>query len=93
MVVATWDDHSGPLGAGVRGAAILKVATGCGYGEPRWGAHVVSLRWIGDPPPAEIAKAVYDLIVDGGPERRDLAGRWVSQPRTQAQHSYRAANA
>lgn len=93
MVTATWDDRGGPLGAGVRGAAILKIATGCGHGEPRWGAHVVSLRWIGDPPPDEIAKAVYDLIVDGGPSRRDLSGRWVSQRRTAVQHSYRTASA
>lgn len=84
LVQVAWDLET-------KGAAILKVNTGRGVGDPAWGAHVLVLRWIGDPPPPEIAQAVYDLIRDGGPKARMLGGSWVSQPGTESQHSYRAA--
>lgn len=90
MVAVSWTGEDGPA---VRSAAILKVATGRGTGDVLWGAYVLSLRWIGDPPPVEIAQAVYDLVRDGGPDRRDIKGTWISQPRTPAQPSYRAATA
>jgi hypothetical protein len=73
-------------------AAILKVTTGRGSGDPLWGPHVLVLRWIGDPPPPEIARSVYDLIADGGPTPRTLVGAWESQQRTPAQSSYRRAS-
>lgn len=76
-----------------RSAAILKVNTGRGVGDLSWGSHVLVLRWIGDPPPPEVAQAVYDLIRDGGPKARMLGGSWIAQPRSEAQPSYRAARA
>lgn len=74
---------------GERRAAILKAATGRGGGDARWGQNVMLLRWIGDPPPPEIAQSVYDVIQDGGPDNRVLSVVIDSQPRTVAQPSYR----
>lgn len=48
-------------------AAVLKVATGRGMSLDRWGASVLCLRWIGDPPEPEIAQSVYDVMLDRGP--------------------------
>lgn len=81
-----WDPHE-------CAAAVLKVATGRGTGDRLWGQHVLVLRWIGDPPPPEVAQTVYDVIRDGGPALRSIAMVVDSQPRTEAQPSYRAARA
>ena len=89
MVEAGWTDST----VNVRSAAILKVATGRGVGDPKWGQYVMLLRWIGDPPPAEVAQAVYDVILDGGPDRRDLKRVISAQPRTPHQPSYVVARA
>lgn len=86
MVKVTWVE-------GDRQAAILRAATGRGTGDRNWGPYAMLLRWIGDPPPPEIAQAVYDLVHDGGPGRRTLSVACESQPRTPAQPSYRAARA
>lgn len=88
MLVASWTDSTG---SGERAAAILKHSTGRGTGDELWGAHVLVLSWIGDLPPVEVAQAVYDVVLDGGPERRDIAGTWRVQPATAAQPSYRKA--
>lgn len=90
LVTVAW---TGAVGPEERSAAILKVATGRGTGDAKWGPYALMLRWIGDPPDPEIAQTVYDVILDGGPVRRDLSGAWMSQPRTPAQPSYRAARA
>lgn len=84
MVVASWS------GGEERSAAILKEATGRGTGDVLWGATVMILRWIGDPPPPEIAQTVYDVVLDSGPARRQIRHSVVSQPRTAAQPSYRS---
>lgn len=67
-VHASWTED-GPRGAA---AAILKIATGGGVVEG-WGPNVLCLRWIGDPPPPDIAQAVYDAIRDRGGEPRTIA--------------------
>lgn len=67
-VQASWTDD-GPRGAS---AAILKIATGGGVVEG-WGQNVLCLRWIGDPPPPDIAQAVYDAIRDRGDGQRTIA--------------------
>jgi hypothetical protein len=85
MVVASWS------GGCERPAAILKEATGRGTGDALWGPTVMILRWIGDPPPPEIAQTVYDVVLDGGPARRQIQHVVLSQPRTAAQPSYRAS--
>lgn len=85
-VSVTWDCRT-------QKAAILKIATGGGANHMLWGQYVLSLRWIGDPPEPEIARAVYDIIQDGGPKQRPIRGTWRSQPRTEAQPSYRVARA
>lgn len=90
MVSVHWTDSDGP---NQRAAAVLLVATGRGSGDPLWGQCVLSLRWIGDPPPVEVAQAVYDRILDGGPGRRDLQSSLIAIPRTEAQPSYRVARA
>lgn len=86
-LAVSWVGEDGPI---ERHAALAKACTGRGIGDAAWGQHVLVLRWIGDPPPAEIAQAVYDVVRDGGPDRRVIARTVVSQPRTEAQHSYRA---
>lgn len=89
MVEARWTD--GALCA--KSAAILKVSTGRGTGDLKWGPSVMVLRWIGDPPAPEIAQTVYDVVFDGGPGARDLAAVVDSQPRSVSQPSYRTARA
>lgn len=74
-----------------KSAAIIKVATGRGSDHALWGQYTLLLRWIGDPPPVEISRAVYDIVQDGGPKQRRISGTWRAQPRTEAQHSYRTA--
>ena len=76
-----------------RSAAILKVATGRGSGDPQWGPHVLVLRWIGDPPPPEVAQAVYDMVRDGGPGYRVIGAVVTAQPATESTPSYRVARA
>jgi hypothetical protein len=89
MVVASWTDGE----PREKSAAVLKVATGRGCGDVSWGAHVLVLRWIGDPPPPEVAQTVYDVVYDGGPGQRAIATVVDSQPRSAAQPSYRVARA
>ena len=72
-----------------RSAAVLQALTGRGPGDPLWGEHVLLLRWIGDPPPVQIAQSVYDVIRDGGRAPRSLIGAWDSMPASEAQGSYR----
>lgn len=86
QVSVRWDD-------GCRTAAIRRVATGRGTGDPKWGQHVLVLHWLGDPPPAEVAQAVYDRIRDDGPTPRELRGSFVAQPLSETQPSYRTARA
>lgn len=76
-----------------RNAAVLKVATGRGTGDRLWGQDVLKLRWLGDPPPPEIAETVYDFIRDSGPGARMTSHVLLSQPKTEAQPSYRLARA
>lgn len=78
--------EDGPRGAS---AALIKVCTGRGTGDLAWGQHVLQLRWIGDPPPVEIAQAVYDFVRDRGPGRRTFSAVVDSQPRSEARPSYR----
>lgn len=70
-------------------AALIQVCTGRGSGDLSWGKYVLQLRWIGDPPPAQIADTVYDYVRDGGPGRRQIVRTLLSQPRSEAQPSYR----
>jgi len=72
-------------------AALIKVCTGRGTGDLAWGQHVLQLRWIGDPPPVEIAQAVYDFVRDGGPTRRPITNVVESQQRSESQASYRVS--
>jgi hypothetical protein len=74
-------------------AAILEVATGRGTGDRLWGASVLVLQWIGDPPPPAIAQTAYDYVRDGGPEHRRISVAVDSQPRSEAQPSYRMSRA
>ncbi len=92
-VQVSWVDVAdGPLhGQRVAAAALIQVCTGRGSGDVAWGKYVLQLRWIGDPPPPEIADTVYDYVRDGGPSRRPIARTLVSQPRSEAQPSYRVA--
>ena len=89
MVTVGWSSE----GPAERTAAILVVSTGRGTGDPVWGARVLVLRWLGDPPPPEIAQTAYDVIKDGGPSHRSIQIVVNSQPRTEAQPSYRVARA
>lgn len=88
MVTVQWTNEDGPT---ERTAGILRVSTGRGDGDKLWGPSVLVLVWVGDPPPAEVAQAVYDRIQDGGPGKRTLRDQVVSQPRTEAAPSYRMA--
>lgn len=72
-------------------AAMIKVNTGRGAGDLEWGPHELVLRWLGDPPPVEISQAVYDFVRDGGPNYRRITRVVESQPRSEAQASYRIA--
>lgn len=72
-------------------AALLQVCTGRGSGDAQWGQYMLQLRWIGDPPPVQIADTVYDYVRDGGPKHRQIDRTLVSQPRSEAQPSYRVA--
>lgn len=69
MVRAEW---SGDLVAHSAMAAILRVETGGAPAIQHWGASTLALRWVGDPPSPEIARAVYDLILDRGPAMGSL---------------------
>lgn len=69
-------------------AAILRVATGRLSGDTKWGQYTLILHWIGDPPPVEIAQAVYDLVLDGGPTPRTIDSRISAQHKNSSQHSY-----
>lgn len=86
-VQVSWVDERPRVAA----AALIQVCTGRGSGDVAWGKYVLQLRWIGDPPPPEIADTVYDYVRDGGPSRRPIARMLVSQPRSEAQPSYRVA--
>lgn len=88
-VTASWVED-GPRRSS---AALIKVCTGRGTGNLAWGQHVLQLRWIGDPPPVEIAQAVYDFVHDRGPARRALSNVVESQPRSEFQASYRISQA
>jgi hypothetical protein len=74
-----------------RSAAIVRIVTGRGTGDALWGSSALVLRWIGDPPSPEIAQAVYDLVRDGGPRRKDLTTVIESQMSSESQPSYRVA--
>lgn len=74
-----------------RTAALVKIATGRGTGDGLWGQHALVMRWIGDPPPVEVAQAVYDVVRDGGPRTRIIKHVIESQQRSEAQPSYRPA--
>lgn len=75
-------------GCQVRSAAILRVNTGRGAGDPPWGPSVLVLRWIGDPPPPDVCRAVYDLVSDGGPGERAISAQWaaVGPPEPEPDH-------
>lgn len=88
-VTAQWTGD----GPETRSAAIIKVATGRGCGDLKWGQHMLQLAWLGDPPPVEVAQAVYDRILDGGPGKRSLSASLIGQQRSEAQPSYRMARA
>lgn len=75
-----------------RHGALTRVATGRGNDDRQWGQHELVIRWAGDAPPDEVARAVYDLVHDGGPQRRTICRDVVAQPKTEAQHSYRSAS-
>lgn len=62
MISASWT-YDGPRMAT---AAIIAVETGGGMSSMEWGTSVPCLRWIGDPPSAEVAQVVYDAIRDRG---------------------------
>lgn len=87
MLAASWVDSE----LRSQGAAIVKLTTGRGTGDALWGQHVLVLRWIGDPPPPDIAQTVYDVVRDGGPAQRVIKTAVESQPRTESQPSYRMA--
>lgn len=74
-------------------AALIKVCTGRGTGDLAWGQHCLQLRWIGEPPPPDVAKSVYDYVYDAGPSRREISKVLESQPRSEAQASYRVQQA
>lgn len=74
-------------------AVVMKASTGRGTGDRLWGPDVLVLRWLDKAPPTEIAQAVYDLVRDGGPRMRRLDAVVETQPRTEAQPSYRMARA
>lgn len=84
MVQVSWDG-----GLELRRAAIIKVATGRGTGDAKWGQYVLVLTWAGDQPPIEIAQAVYDWIRDAGPAPIAVKHQLEAQPITEAQPSYR----
>lgn len=88
-LTAEWTDDGPRRGT----AALIKVCTGRGIGDLSWGQHTLQLRWIGDPPPAEVARSVYDFVYDGGPARRPFTRVVESQPRSEAQASYRVQRA
>lgn len=84
-VTASWAD-GGPRQST---AALIKVCTGRGTGDLLWGQYVLQLRWIGDPPPVEVAQGVYDFVRDAGPHRWSITRVIESQPRSEGQASYR----
>lgn len=88
-VTASWIEE-GPQRAT---AALIKVCTGRGTGDLAWGQHVLQLRWIGDPPPVDVAQTVYDFVRDTGPGRRAIVKVVESQQRSEAQASYRISQA
>ena len=70
-------------------AAIVKIATGGGMTSKDWGPHVLCLRWIGEPPPAEVAQVVYDAVRDRGPEFGPMDMTVEATSLTAEQGSYR----
>jgi hypothetical protein len=72
-----------------RSAALRRVSTGRGTDVGPWGQYRLCVRWFGDPPPPDIAAAVYDVIQDGGPGAREIAATVAAQPKNVHQHSYR----
>jgi hypothetical protein len=50
-------------------SAILRFDTGGGWLVDLWGVQHLALRWHGDQPDPEIARAVYEALLHRGPSR------------------------
>lgn len=73
-------------------AFMLRVATGGAQAE-LWGPSMLALRWIGDPPPPDIAQSVYDVVRDRGPDRGAFDTSVESLQASPSQPSYRPIRA
>lgn len=63
-VMLEWHDAGRPK---LSSAAILSVDTGGGRAVDLWGDRHLALRWIGDRPAPEMARAAYDVVLHRGP--------------------------
>lgn len=53
-----------------------------------WGASMLAIVWVGDPPPPDVATAAYDWMVDRGPARGERTAYLRVQQRSESASSY-----